>query len=51
MKQADWNRAMDKAETLAEAALLQIIGLPKPFTFVAIVAWSGLCLYVGYAVK
>lgn len=50
MKQEDFNRALEKAETWTEAALMQIIGLPKPFTFVAIIAWSAMCLYIGYAV-
>lgn len=32
MKREDLNRAMDKAESLSEVLLLDIIGLPKPFT-------------------
>ena len=32
MKSADWYRAAEKAETWSEWLLMQIIGLPKPFT-------------------
>ena len=38
MKDVDWNRAKDKAETWSEWLLMQIIGLPKPFTAAVTIA-------------
>jgi len=48
MKQADLNRALDKAESFTEALLLNVVGFPKPFTAAAVLGWSLLCVYVGY---
>ena len=35
MREQDWNRAMDKAETWSEWLLMQVIGWPKPWTAIA----------------
>lgn len=43
MKQADVNRAIDKAESLSEVILLDVIGLPKPWTAVVL----GLMLFLA----
>ena len=35
MKDSDWNRAKDRAETWSEWLLMQVIGWPKPWTAIA----------------
>lgn len=47
MKEADLNRAKEKAESLAEKFLMWQVGLPTPFTALT-VAVELLC--VGYVV-
>lgn len=48
MQSADLNRALDKAESVSEVLLLGVVGLPKPWTFVAVLAWSLFCAFVGW---
>ena len=47
MKKEDWYRAADKAETWSEWLLMQIIGLPKPFTGILTIA-TLLCAGIGF---
>lgn len=48
MKQADWNRAMDKAESFTESMLLQIVGFPKPLTALTVIVVGLLALCGAY---
>lgn len=42
MNAEDWNRAKDNAESMSEMMLLEVVGLPKPWT--AIITISALIL-------
>ena len=50
MNRDDYNRALATTESMMEAYLLWIIGLPKPLTTIAVLLNLLAAAYIGYRI-